>query len=485
MSVPAVKINEVDGALGIVPSNQITLHAFMGCSTAGPLNTPVMFARATDVTGTFGEGPLVEAAALYITQTGNACLLVRVDDVTAPAVGTVVQVGLGAAATAGPATAAFDDRQVVIKVVSGGVVVATAGNTYQVSEDGGQTWGPVTALGTSATVTVAGVVFTFAAAPAKLETGTTYAATITAPNWDATTLPPALEALRTTTQPWEQLFVIGPLTTAAVAAVIDTAFVGFAESPGKDCSWIAQARMPNDGESETVYAAALQTALGGVVTSYGTICAAACRVPSGVSGRFYRRSPIFPVASAQSCYPEINTADVNRGALVGVSIRDANGNVVEHDEAVNPTLDAQRFLALRTVEGYGGVYINRPLLFSQIGSDFELIPHRRVMNMGKRTLRTYFVRRLNRPVRIDKATGYILEADALEIEGGANAALRSALMSRPSASDVKFTLSRTDNLLSTKTLTGTCRIVPLAYPEFIEIQIGFYNPALVTLAAAA
>ena len=485
MSVPTVRINEVDGALGIVPSNQITLHAFMGCSTDGPLNTPVMFARATDVSGTFGDGPLVEAAALYINQTGNACIVLRVDNVVDAAVSAVVQTGLGAAATAGPATDAFDDRQVVIKVVAGGVVIGTAGNTYQVSEDGGQTWGPTSALGTDAAITVAGVEFTFAAAPEKLETGTTYAATITAPNWDATTLPPGLEALRTTSQPWEQLFVIGQLTTAAAAGVIDSAFVGFADSPGKDCSWVAQARMPNDGESEAAYATALDTALGGVVTSYGAICAAACRVPSGVSGRYYRRSPIFPVAVAQSCFPEVNTADVNRGPLVGVSIRDANGNVVEHDEAVNPTLDAMRFLALRTIEGYGGVYINRPILHSQVGSDFELIVHRRVMNMGKRTLRTYFVRRLNRPVRIDKATGYILEADALEIEGGALAALRSAMLSRPSASDVQFTLSRTDNLLSTKTLTGTCRIIPLAYPEFIEIQIGFYNPALVTLAAAA
>jgi hypothetical protein len=485
MSVPKVKINEVDGALGIVPSNQTTLHAFMGCSSSGPLNTAVMFARSTDVVATFGEGPLVEAAATYITQTGNACIVLRVASVVAAAVSTVVQTGLGAAATAGPATAAVDDRQVIIKVVAGGVAIGTAGNTYQVSEDGGQTWGVVTALGTEDAITAGGVEFTFAAAPAKLETGTTYAATITAPNWDATTLQPGLDALRLTSQPWEQLFVIGPLTTVAGAAALDAAFVGYAESPGKDCSWVAQARMPNAGESETAYATAVNTALGGHVSSYGAICAAACRVPSGVSGRYYRRSPIFPVAVAQSCFPEVNTADVNRGPLVGVSIRDANGNVVEHDEAVTPTLDALRFLALRTHDGYGGVYINRPILFSQTGSDFELIAHRRVMNMGKRTLRVYFIRRLNRPVRIDKATGYILEADALEIEGGALALLRSTMLSRPSASDVQFTLSRTDNLLSTKTLTGTCRIIPLAYPEFIEIQIGFYNPALVTLAAAA
>jgi hypothetical protein len=176
---------------------------------------------------------------------------------------------------------------------------------------------------------------------------------------------------------------------------------------------------------------------------------------------------------------------VNRGPLGGVSIRDANGNAIEHDEAVTPTLDALRFLALRTIDGYGGVYINRAILHSQSGSDFELIVHRRVMNMAKTTLRRYFVRRLNRPVRIDKSTGYILESDALEIEGGARALLASTMLSRPSVSAVRFTLSRTDNLLSTKTLTGECGLLPLAYPEFISLRIGFFNPALVTLAAAA
>ena len=48
----------------------------------------------------------------------------------------------------------------------------------------------------------------------------------------------------------------------------------------------------------------------------------------------------------------------------------------------------------------------------------------------------------------------------------------------PKASGVGFTLSRTDNLLSTKTMNCTCRIVPLAYPEFIEAEIGFENPAI-------
>jgi hypothetical protein len=96
----------------------------------------------------------------------------------------------------------------------------------------------------------------------------------------------------------------------------------------------------------------------------------------------------------------------------------------------------------------------------------------------------YFIRRLNRPVRVDTSTGFILEADAVEIEAGATETLRAALLAKPKASGVQFILSRVDNVLATKTLTGRARVIPLAYPEFIEIEVGFYNPALATPAAA-
>ena len=101
-----------------------------------------------------------------------------------------------------------------------------------------------------------------------------------------------------------------------------------------------------------------------------------------------------------------------------------------------------------------------------------------MLNLTELVLRNYFVRRLNRPIRVNPITGFILEADALEIEGGALAIMRSSLLAAPKASDVQFVLSRTDNILSTKTLTATARVIPLAYPEFINIEVGFYNPAL-------
>lgn len=220
-------------------------------------------------------------------------------------------------------------------------------------------------------------------------------------------------------------------------------------------------------ETEAQYLAAFSTAFGSKSTVHGMICAGACWLISSVSGRRYRRPVSIPIAAREaSVSQEVNTADVNLGPLPGVSIRDDLGNVVHHDESVNPGLDDARACVLRTWEGIQGVYVNRPILLSPAGSDFQLLTHRRVLNIAHEVLRTYFLRRLNKPVRVDASTGFILEADALEIEAGARAAMRSALLARPKASGIQFALSRTDNLLSTKTMTGTLTYLTSKWSSF-------------------
>jgi hypothetical protein len=56
------------------------------------------------------------------------------------------------------------------------------------------------------------------------------------------------------------------------------------------------------------------------------------------------------------------------------------------------------------------------------------------------------------------------------------------LLQKPKASASLVTISRTDNLLSTKTLTVQATVTPLAYPKLINLNIGFRNPALQTVA---
>lgn len=482
MSQPKVTLTELDGALGILPTTAGRLLAVVGVSSSGPFDTPATFARVSDLRSSFGDGPAVEAAAIMIERFGRPVVFVRTGQTTPgdyPAGATTVQTGTGTsvATTDNVGTAPHDDYEFFVQVVTGGTI-GTAGITFQWSLDGGRTLSPVTALGTATDFVFpdsGGATVDFAAG--TLVAGDTVAFRGDAPKWNTTEIGTALDALFASSVAWEIAHVVGDIEATDID-VIDPKFTG-ALASGKYRAWVGGVRMPTLGETEAAYQTALDTAFASKATNHGELCAGAAKTVSSVSGRRYRRSPSFTVAAReQSVSEEINIADVNLGVIPGVSIRDANGNPDEHDESINPGLDDLRFTVLRTWEGLQGVYVNRPRIFSAAGSDFDLFTKRRVLNLAHGALRAFFLRRLNKPIRVDATSGFILESEALEIEAGALAAMRSVLLAKPKASAVQFTLSRTDNILSTKTLTGSARVVPLAYPEFIELDVGFLNPAL-------
>lgn len=482
MTQPAVTITELDGALGVLPPTAGRLVAFVGPATSGPLDTPATFARVQDLVASFGGGQTVEAAAFYINITGKPLVFVRTGNTVAASVSAVVKTGTGlSVGTIAASPTPPDDYEYKVKFLIGTATVGVTGATYQLSRDGGRTYDPVAQLGIATSITLdTGVTLNLSAA--SIVAGDTYSAVAKAAQWNAAELTSSLTALGNSTINWEQLAVVGTLDSAAFDAI--EVKVASWHAQGKERNWFASPRIPAIGESEAAYLTAMAGIFGSKVTKHGGVAYAAAKITSGVSGRKYRRPTVFTVVPAHGLVSEeIDVADINIGALAGVSIRDANGNPDEHDESINPGGDDARFITLRTWDGYPGVYVNRPLIMSAPGSDFQLVPHRRVMNLAEIALRSYFIRRLNRPVRVDVATGFILEVDAVEIENGALQTLRSTLMAKPKASGVQFALSRTDNILSTKTLTGSARVIPLAYPEFINLTVGFYNPALTVLAA--
>jgi hypothetical protein len=484
MSQPSVTITELDGALGVLPPSAGALHAVLGVSSSGTENTPATYARVSDLVADFGYGPAIEDAAHSIERYGRPVVFVKTGATTAGAAGAVDDDGVTGTSVVtadDTTTEPFDDYEVVGEVVLGGTIGAGP-ITLRFSLDGGRTFNPSISLGTAVTYTIpnSGVTVDFAAG--TLVTGDTFNFRTSAPRWNTTEIAAALDALKNSLVNWEIAHVVGDLAGADFD-VIDPKFTGMMTA-GKYKAWVGAFRMPNEAESEATYLAAFGTAFNSKATVHGMICAGACWLISSVSGRRYRRPVSFPIGARQAFVShEINIADVNLGSLPGVALYDDLGNVVHHDESVNPGLDDARATVLRTWEGIQGVYVNRPRILSAAGSDFDIFPHRRVINLAHAALRLYFIRRLNKPVRVDEETGYILEADALEIEAGARAAMRAVLLAKPKASAISFALSRTDDLLSTKTMTGTARIVPLAYPEQIELEVGFLNPALQTQAA--
>jgi hypothetical protein len=481
MTQPAVNITELDGSLGVLPASSGRLFAIVGAASAGPINSPATFARVKDIVANFVSGPAVEAAAEYIAKYAKPVLFVRSgNSATTPAAQvsavTSVQAASGSVVTISSTPTPNDDYEFALKIITGGTR-GTAGITYQLSYDGGRNYGPTTALGTATTITIpnaGGVIW--AIATGTLTAGDLFTARSTAPCWTTAELGTALDALVASAVNWELVHVVGPLD-ATSAAIIDTKMSSMFAS-GKYHSWIGNARVPTIAETEATYATAMAVISAAYTTIYGEFCAGATKLTSSVSGRRYKRPWSFGVAAREaSVSEEINIADVNLPPLTGMSIRDANGNADEHDESLNPGLDDLGFCVARTWDGTG-VYVNRPRLMCPAGSDFQLMPHRRVINLGHGALRAYFLRRLNKPILVSKVTGFILESEALEIETGALAAMTAVLMAKPKASAVLFSLNRTDNVLSTKTINGQGRIIPLAYPEFFNLDVGFYNPAL-------
>lgn len=483
MTTPQINVTQLDGALGVLPSTAGRLLAVVGTSSAGTANVPTTFARVNDAVGTFGQGPLVEAAARRMQRYGKPVLMVRAAAASViGAYGTPVDNVSGTSAvTVDTDDEPFDDYDFIFEVIAGGTI-GTAGITYRYSLDNGENYSPITALGTANTLTLDGNVgLDFGAG--TLVAGDTFSVRTTAPAADDTELLAALTALGQSALAWDLVYVTGA-TDATSAGVIETWISGLVAA-GKYRGYFANTRTPNAGESEATYAAALAADFSSFATTYGTICAGAADIVSSVSGRNYRRPIAHYVAAAHSnISEEANLAALDtEGPAAGVSVRDSLGNPRHHDEAINPGLDDSRFCVLRTWDQEPGVYVNIPRLMSSAGSDFQLMPHRRVMNLALEAATAYMRRRLSKPVRVDAATGYIREVDAAEIDRGLTAAVGGVLLAKPKASSVTGSVSRTDAILSTNTLTANLSVVPLGYPTAINLTVGFTNPALAAAAS--
>lgn len=484
MSQPVVNLTELDGAIGSLPVGSKRV-AVVGVATATTVavNTPAAFARIADVNTNFTRGPMPELAATWIQAYRAPAICVRTGASVTATKATIVTSGvLGTSVvTATGGTLFDDDVEAYFKVINGGTIGVT-GITYQWSLDGGRTLSPITALGTANTFVFPGSGgggFSFAAGTLLANDVVTQRGL--APCWNGTELGLALEALRVSTFEWDIVLIAGPVD----ATTFDVIATAQAANPEK--LFVCAYRVPTAGETEAAYKTAFDGAFGAKANTAVQVCAGACEAISGISFRAYMRSFLWGYGPRlASVSEEVDVALTTLGALPGISIRDTNGNPKYHDESVNPGLDDSRAVVARTWDGKQGVYINNPRILSASGSDFEFAQHRRVMNLARRTLRLYFIDRLSRPTLVNALTGFILESEALEIEAGADSLMRAVLRAKPKCSgggiDGKAgrfcKISRTDNLLSTKTMTVQGAVIPLAYPKVINIDLGFKNPAL-------
>jgi hypothetical protein len=294
----------------------------------------------------------------------------------------------------------------------------------------------------------------------------------TAPTWDADALDDAITALRESSHLWEFFQIAGAIDSAAFD--VAAAQLAAMHAAGLHHWAMGGFRLPAAGETEEDYLSAFVAAFGASADTSTVVCAGGVKVLSSLARRRYRR-PLTAVAAAlaSSLSEELDLAAIDTGRLPVTQIRDANGNPDEHDESIRPGLDDARALTARTWVGETGVYINNPRILSPLGSDFDFLQKRRVMNLGRGIINAFMRRRLSKPLRVGK-NGFVRESELVSIEAAVNQLLAKALLAKPKASSARLVLSRTDAILAPPyPLTGRFRMQPLAYPKEIDIEVGW------------
>ncbi len=493
MPTPRVDLTVLSNGLGNVPPTPSGTVAVFGCSSGGTANTVQdAYQRSDNLVTDYGYGPGPDLAAQCI-QSGIPTIFVKVKTGTPGAATAVTHTGAGTSVMT-VTGAPYDKYDVIVTIAADGTAGSDPEPSFTVSLDGGQTTSrPITMPANrvySGLAATTGMTLNFTAATVVEDD--TYEFTTTPPTWSAADVATAIDALFTDRREVGLGYVVGACSKSQ-ADIILAAVVQFL-TRNKFWGVMLEARDINtgSGETEAQWMASISNDFATFTTDYVGVGGGYCLSTSALTGVQFRRNvaglalvrsgrrnigrDVGAVADGAVC-PNY-TGTNNTGPLPGVPV-----DTVYHDEALNPGLDANRFITVTSFVGITGYYITNANIMCDPTSDFTLFQYRRVMDEACRVSRNYFTKLLSTDVRLNRKTGFILERDALAIESGNNTKLASALVNNGQASDAETVVSRVDDISVTKTLSWTVDVVPLGYIKISSGVLTFRNPVFASLAA--
>lgn len=484
MPIPSVTQTILDPGLGIIAEDTSADTAAIGVSSLGTANTLYAF-RGPDtqaVKTTLGTGPLVEKVIYHLGKSnGKTVYAMPINSSVAGANGSVTKSN-GSSPTVTVAGAARDDYQAIIAIVSTG---ALGVGTFKVSLDNGDVYGPVLTIPAGGSYLIPDTNITVTFPSGTYTVGDTYSWTSTAPGFSNTDFGNAMDALLARPEKWGIVHLVGQGLDASAAATLATTM-------GSKLTTAASSKRYARGvvEGPMVDKATMITAFAAFADARVAVCLGFLELISDVSGRQYKRSIGTPFVARLAKIPISvdairNDTDSNIESIPGVVKLVPQGAAAStgyHDEGSTPGGDAARFVTAMTIPGQPGFYFCNPNLMSAPGSDFKWMQYGRIMDRACTVTNQAMTRYLGKRIPLDPATGFILEAEALAIESDLASQLRAALKEPGHVSEIKVVVNRADNLLSSPVLRVKVLITPKAYAKTIEVELGFFNPA-VALAA--
>lgn len=225
MSLPEVRLTILDGALGILPPSLDQVHLKVGVCNAGSTNAVQAFSDVSAMRTALGNGPLAEAVAHALVtptqgQAPRPVYALRIATTATGSAGSVtatrVASSTGTVATTG--SAPVDSYEVRVRVATTG---GRGVGTFQVSYDGGNTFGAATTIPTGGTYSDSASGVTLVFDTGTFEAGDVHSFATTEPQYTAAELATALDAALQNSLEWAFVHVVGvppPEMTAVVAA---------------------------------------------------------------------------------------------------------------------------------------------------------------------------------------------------------------------------------------------------------------------------
>lgn len=197
------------------------LLAILSCSESGPIAEARLIARVQSQLDTFGKSEGLELGGHNIQLNDLPHLFVRLTTATPGAIDHVDASGWTGSARSSFSGTPLDDEEIQIRITTGGTR-GTTGIVFQVSRDGGVSWGGFIRLGTATSYVIPDTGITW-----TISTGTMVALDLvkvfcTAPRWNAAGLAAGFAALTAQSRLPRIVVVCGDVTSASeLQSVID------------------------------------------------------------------------------------------------------------------------------------------------------------------------------------------------------------------------------------------------------------------------
>lgn len=476
-----VIINVQDHGLSVQQAPSGVLAGVIGCASAGAVATPIRSRDLQTFVNAFAEGPLLEFIAFLLAFTGAEIVACRAATVAAGSTGTVVHTGAGSSVVSATG-ASLQARKIIQRFVTGGTI-GVAGIIFDYSLDGGYTWVFGIALGTANTYLFPGTGVTAAYAAGTILALQTESIPCTEPETDASGYAACVTAIEATTNQPRLIAFDGAITGSTADGIGDD--VAAMSAVFRYVHAYTNARDQAVAESVATWKASVKASYA-ISSANLSPAAGMCRIKSQLTRLNMRRPAMWPIFMRRlQIVPSESCAYVERGSLSGVTFGNTTDNPLDtgdyFDSRLDTELDDAKFGTLKTDVGStpGAIYVKRVPIISDAGSDFDEDQMKAVMNIACETV--YGVTRLYqaKSVRVNKATGFILEKEARSIESRVLSALNIALTDKFDISGAEVVCSRIDPILQTKKITLTHKIVPLGYANTIENTISFSAPNVI------